>query len=163
MKRCLPLVAVLSLLFVSCATNTPQKRIEKNPERFKTLNTEEQAEVSQGRISRGMSKDAVFIALGKPDKTTIGDRSGSAYEVWEYYDLQPVVTHGFYGGFGRGFGGGFGRGRFGHGGFGRFGGGGFFHGGFFPQVNYIPRKGASVIFTNGTVDSFESVRGSLYR
>lgn len=79
------------LLFSSCVTvNTPQTRIEKNPQIFEKLSPKEQVLVKEKKIKEGMSKDAVFLSLGKADKIEESFANGKKQTVWYYTRTQPV-------------------------------------------------------------------------
>lgn len=55
-----------------------------------------------GRIMEGMSPDAVYLALGRPDRVTRGSRDGKPFELWRYTELQPVYHTNFWAGWGYG-------------------------------------------------------------
>jgi len=140
-------------------------RIEKNPERFASLSPDQQELAEQGKIEKGMHKDGVYIAMGKPDKVTQGANSRGDYEQWNYYRLQPIITHRIGGYWGSGYGGRFG-GRHSSGYGGRFGGrysSGYGGWGYSPTVTYIPRKSASVQFSGDYVDEYQYSGVSLYQ
>jgi len=136
----LPLIA---LLLASCAS-TPQSRIQKNPEMFLSLPKKDQNLVKQGKIDRGMSEQAVFLAMGNPDRKISGNQGGQTYTRWDYSILIPVYTDHFGAGFGCA------PGYYGH----RYG----FYGGYAPSVTYIPTRGSSVYFKKGKVEGWEQVR-----
>lgn len=150
-KNRLLLSAAASLVFASCATQTPQDRIQANPGRFTGLPARHQELVRQGQIDRGMSQDAVWLAWGRPDRVYEGTAEGVATARWDYAGLQAVSTIGFYGGYGYGHGypGAYpyGRGRY-----------GYPYYGITPQVNYVPYRSATVFFKRGKVDSWERAR-----
>jgi len=131
--------AAFSLLLASCATNTPAKRIARNPEMFENLPRKQKTLVEQGKIDRGMSPEAVFLAWGNPDRRIEGEKAGVPTMRWDYYGLYPVHTTGFFGGFGWGS--------------------GCFYGGPYysvaPQITYLPERRATVVFRNRRVDSWE--------
>ena len=136
----LPLIA---FLLASCAS-TPQTRIQKNPEIFLNLPQKDQNLVKLGKIDRGMSEHAVYIAMGNPDTKVTGNREGSSYMRWDYSVLTPVYTNnlgGFYG---------YGSGYHGH----CHG----FYGGYAPSVTYVPTRGSSIYFKKGKVEGWERVR-----
>ena len=135
----LPLTALLS----SCSS-TPETRIQRNPELFHNLSSQHQDLVRQGQITRGMSKPAVFFAMGNPDSKTSGVQHGKNFERWHYNVLVPVYTHGFSPYYGYGYG--------------RYGCYGRYYGmGYYPSVYYVPRHGASVEFIQGKVTGWTSV------
>lgn len=135
------LAAALLTLLTSCSS-TPQSRIQKNPELFLSLPDKHQKLVKQGKIDRGMSEPAVYIAMGNPSNKTTGNREGRSYERWDYTELTPVYSSGFggYYGYGRGY---YGRGP-------------YYGAGYYPEVYYVPTRGASVYFSKGQVVGWES-------
>ncbi len=135
-----------ALLLVSCVPSTPQARIQQEPQKFAALSKNHQTLVQQGQLSRGMSRDAVYLAWGDPSRVFQGSKNGSSTERWDYAGSRPIYTTSFYGAYG-----------FPHGGYGHYGysGVGF---GFGPDVTYIPYRVASVWFLNSRVDSWERVK-----
>ena len=129
---------VLALLMVSCVSQTPADRIEKNPLIFNSLPVDQKLMVQQGRICNGMSQDAVFLAWGHPNTPPVeGESAGSRTERWVYraYESVPVMTTGV----------GFGYGPYGC------------HSVCYPQMEtaFIPYDAAYVEFTNGKVTSWQ--------
>jgi len=144
-----------AVFFTSCATHTPQSRIAENPSLYTKLPAKHQEKVSVGDIQRGMSKSAVYLALGNPDRKSIGETNKGNFERWDYVRLVPVHRNRFHGGFG------YGRGFRGHRGFGShrgFRGRGFHHGGFGTGIDYVPRRSASVYFRNDKVERWDRYR-----
>ena len=80
-------------LLASCAVQTPQTRMAKNPELFEALTPRQQELVRQGKIDRDLPKTGVWIAWGRPDRVAVWDRSGSRIERWTYLGLRPVNTY----------------------------------------------------------------------
>jgi hypothetical protein len=132
-------IVLLSAVLLSSCASGPERRISRNAESFSKLSTADQASVREGKVREGMSKEAVFMAWGRPNQVSEGSRNGAKLERWSYTTLQPV----FMGGFGGGWGGGFG-------GCGRWGGGPFM----MNSLNYVPTPGPSVEFTNGKVSGY---------
>jgi hypothetical protein len=132
------------LIFASCAPSTPQARIQQQPEKFAALSQSHRQLVEQGRIDRGMSQDAVFLAWGAPSRTFQGSRDNRVSERWDYSGSRPIFTNSF------------------HGSYGRFGGPCRSHGfssvGWGPDVAYIPYHIGSVWFIDNLVDSWERAR-----
>lgn len=101
-------------LLASCATVTsPEARIAAEPALFDQLPDKHQELARQGRVTEGMSKDAVYLAWGRPHETKESSRDGKSRETWVYYGSEaiPVRTvglsvgygdycHGRYGGWG---------------------------------------------------------------
>jgi len=134
----------LCLLVGACVPSTPQSRIEASPGKYDRLSGSHQTLVMQGKIDRGMGKDAVLLAWGSPNDTFDGERNGRRTERWDYSGSRPVYSTGF--GFGSYYGYG---GRYSPYGYG-FGVG--------PEVSYIPYTRASVLFVNNRVDSWERAK-----
>jgi len=136
-----------ALLLSQCVSATPQKRIERNPQLFSQLGNRDRQMVSSGVIREGMSRDAVFLAWGRPDRVTVGTTRGKEVEAWTYLRERAVRTVNFNAGFGYGGWGPYG----GFGPFGGFGWGGhpFWGGG--PTVTYIPYTAGVVEFSAGRV------------
>ncbi|MBK1833856.1 hypothetical protein [Roseibacillus ishigakijimensis] len=148
MKILLPILALATaLLFSSCGTSNPTSRIEKNPHLYNQLSLAEQELVSQGRIEKGMSPHAVYLALGSPDRQLEGEADGVHTMRWDYTSLYPVYHNHVYGYWGSGYGR---YGRYGHRGY---------HGfGYAPTIEYVPARSGTVWFENNVVKSWERVR-----
>jgi hypothetical protein len=127
---------------LSPATPTPSasstspivKSHERNPEIYNALSARHKELVQQGRIEEGMTKKAVFLSWGRPDRAAHGSKNGKAYEQWSYAGYQPTYTTGF------GFGG-------------PYGGGCYYDRPFLyePITTYVPYEAARVEFLNGIV------------
>ena len=59
-------VALLASFLAGCST--VESRIKSNPQIYTSLSAADQALVRQGQIREGMSKAAVFLAWGNPDR-----------------------------------------------------------------------------------------------
>ncbi len=70
---------LLALLLSSCQTG-PEARISQDPAKYSRLSSSDKELVSQGNIRKGMTRDAVYLAWGRPDIV----REGSAGEAWAY-------------------------------------------------------------------------------
>src|SRR5262245_24452151 len=79
-------VATGTLLFSSCST--PQTRISENPNLYQSLSPKDQTLVSQGNIRIGMSRTAVWLAWGSPDRKIVGNMGGGTTETWLYIYYQ---------------------------------------------------------------------------
>ncbi len=144
MKCYLPIITLFSaLFFVSCSSHTPQGRIEKNLALYNDLSVQEQELVSRGQIAEGMTPQAVFLAMGSPDRRLEGSNAGVRTMRWDYTSLSPIYTNSFYGHFGSGWG------RYSR----RYGGFGFS-----PTIHYVPTRSNSVWFENERVRSWERIR-----
>ncbi|MBE6419233.1 MAG: hypothetical protein E7031_03805 [Akkermansiaceae bacterium] len=131
-------VAALSGLMVSCVASTPYDRISKNPYIYSSLPQEQQLLVQQGRIERGMSPDAVYLAWGAPNSEPVyGEKKGVKTERWIYLDYEPVTVMSAGGGFTYGYPG--------------------WYGPFsvFSGTAYVPSPSAYVEFENGKVTEWE--------
>ncbi len=127
------LSAAVLLITNSCAPSTPATRIAQNPALFESLSSSDKEQAQQGQIKRGMHKDGVFIAWGKPSGLTAGSRNGKSYEKWVYTSTSPVYSSSFrhYASYG----------------YGRHGcRGGAYGIGFGPEVYYVRRTAATVEF-----------------
>ena len=133
------------LVIGACAPATPATRIERNPEIFRGLTGDQQDAVRDGRILRGMSKEAVLLAWGRPAQQFEQVRAEGPVVRWDYTGTRAVHTQGFHGQFGRGF----------YGPHGPYWRNSFYYG---PDIAYIPYRRASVWFVNGRVDEWESMR-----
>ncbi len=152
------LAVVIATFFVQCAS-TPQTRIEKNPEMFSKLSAKDRQLISHGLIREGMTRDAVFLAWGRPDTVSVGVNRGRQSENWTYEGQRPVRSMSMNMGFGYG---GFGYGGYGYGGYGGFGGFGPYGYGGYPMwgggsaVTYIPYTAGTADFVGGRVVSWKS-------
>lgn len=145
-RKLLAQIAVISSAFVlsNCAS-TVQSRIEKNPGEFGSLTTKQQELVRQGKIDKGMPKSGVFLAWGRPDHVTTGNRNGKEFEAWRYRAYEPVYTQSV----GIAVGPGYGR-------YGRYGYSPNY--GYGTDVYYRPYTAARVDFHNNRVTCWEAVR-----
>jgi hypothetical protein len=75
-------VATSALILTSCST--PQTRISEHPDLYQTLSQRDQALVNQGQIRIGMSRTAVWLAWGSPDRKIVGNMGGGPTETWVY-------------------------------------------------------------------------------
>ncbi|MDF1816815.1 MAG: hypothetical protein P1V20_31725 [Verrucomicrobiales bacterium] len=63
-----------------------RNRISQSPDKFSKLSKSQKTAVKQGQVCRGMSKDAVCLAWGKPDQV---QKSGKKV-VWIYMSREQV-------------------------------------------------------------------------
>jgi hypothetical protein len=140
------LLAAAALFMVSC-TSAIVKRIERNPEIYNSLSSQHKALVQQGRVEEGMTKQAVFLSWGKPDRAARGSKSGKTYERWSYAGYDPVYTTslsyraGYWGYHPHG------RGYYGYDPF-------YYE----PIMTYVPYEARRVEFLNGIVTSWSRSR-----
>jgi hypothetical protein len=115
--------------------------------------------VSQGKIRTGISKNAVWLAWGSPDRKVIGNMRGRPTETWIYVNYE-TAPYSYYGPYDPDFGYGFGSGGFvrtHHGGRSFV----FFGSPFYDPFFYsyippsIPYPYKTVTFANGRVMSFQ--------
>jgi hypothetical protein len=149
--KCLSAIGTLAaaLLLSNCAS-TVQSRIEKNASEYNSLSKPQQELVRRGQIDKGMPKSGVFLAWGRPDRVTRGNRDGKDFETWRYNAYQPVYTQSI----GIAVGPGYGRhDRYGYG----YGYGWGPEYGTTTDVYYRPYTAARVDFHNNRVTGWESV------
>ncbi len=134
----LTVTAALVLSLASCQSATPATRIAENPVLFRSLPTEQQLMVQQGRICEGMSQDAVFLAWGPPNTSPYeGQKNGKNIVRWVYTYQEPVMTAPTMGPVMWGPYGWYGTAMYG------------------PGTAYVPRTAATVEFENNKVISWE--------
>jgi hypothetical protein len=75
-------LATGALILTSCST--PQTRISDHPDLYQSLSSKDQALVSQGQIRTGMSRTAVWLAWGLPDRKIVGNLGTGRRETWVY-------------------------------------------------------------------------------
>jgi hypothetical protein len=98
-------LAAGALILTSCST--PQTRISDHPDLYQSLFARDRALVSQGQIRPGMSRNAVWLAWGSPDRKIIANMRGHPTETWiyVYYATYPYYPYyGPYGPYGPGLG-----------------------------------------------------------
>jgi hypothetical protein len=142
MKTSLLFACAAVLGLASCASPI-ERRVTHNPLLFNKLSTADQLSVRLGQVKEGMTKEAVFLAWGRPSRIATGKKDGREFERWTYTEYEPVYSHTV--GFGIGIGGGGWRHR------------GYYYDPFFyggPTVDYLPTSGRSVEFVNGKVSGF---------
>jgi hypothetical protein len=76
--------------FTSCESANPATRAQKNPAAFESLPAKDRELVLKSTIAEGMSKEAVLIAWGKPDRVSTGSMNGRMAETWTYTTLRPI-------------------------------------------------------------------------
>jgi outer membrane protein assembly factor BamE (lipoprotein component of BamABCDE complex) len=92
------LVAAALAALWGAGCSTPQTRIQRNPEVFSRLTSEEQTMVRNGQIGLGFTSEMVRLALGDPDYIDIRtDKTGTS-EIWTYTSSETMDEMGFYNG-----------------------------------------------------------------
>ncbi len=84
--KSLSLLALAGMLLTGCAASgTVATRKQERPAAYEALSPEMRALVDQGKISRGLSTDGVYIAWGKPGQVTEGENELGQTTTWSYY------------------------------------------------------------------------------
>jgi len=88
-------LATGALILASCST--PQTRISDHPSLYQSLSPRDQALVRYGRIRPGMSRNAVWLAWGSPDRKILANTQGRTTETWIYIGLMtyPYYPYGY--------------------------------------------------------------------
>ena len=93
--------AGLALLFV-LGCSTPANRVEERRELFESYQASVQASIRGGRVSPGMTEDAVWMALGDPDQRSVESTEAADVLIWIYTRSRPgfgvSIGGGSYGG-----------------------------------------------------------------
>jgi hypothetical protein len=92
------MLAVVTSAVILTSCSTPQTRISDHPGLYQSLSQRDQALVSQGQIRIGMSRTAVWLAWGSPDRKIVGNMGGGPTETWvyvyyatyPYYPFEPL-------------------------------------------------------------------------
>ncbi len=85
---------LIAAMIVSGCASLQEQRINKNPDKFAKLSSSHRASVTQGKVVEGMSRDAVYLAWGRPDIVRTGSRNGNSTETWAYTLTQPASFYG---------------------------------------------------------------------
>lgn len=88
-------VVTLLLLFLA-GCSTIESRIQSNPQVYGLLTPADQSLVRQGGIREGLSKAAVYLAWGSPDRIRSGVQSGRTFEAWTYTTLRSQFAPNYY-------------------------------------------------------------------
>ena len=80
------LLALGLIALFGCAS--PERRIKKNPELFAALPSDVQEHIRNGKVQLGFNPDAVFLALGKADRTYSRQTANQQVEVWSYEAIE---------------------------------------------------------------------------
>lgn len=89
-KNLLPLLSVLGVMMLASCASPIAKRIERNPQAYAALSPVNQRLVATGQIAEGLSKEAVFIAWGRPNRKSNGSSNGRRTERWSYAGYDTV-------------------------------------------------------------------------
>jgi hypothetical protein len=96
MKTPAPFLAVgIAFLMASCAAPS-NKRIQENPAAFSQLSPEHKSLVQHGDVAKGMSRDAVKLAWGEPDRQTKEELQGVLCDKWIYTGYVPIEGYHLY-------------------------------------------------------------------
>jgi len=87
-------LATGALILTSCST--PQTRISDHPDLYQSLSPRDQALVGQGQIRTGMSRTAVWLAWGSPDRKIVGNMGAGRTETWLYIYYATYPYFGWY-------------------------------------------------------------------
>lgn len=80
------LLLLAGILLAGCvAPSTVMTRKQERPAAYDALSPEMRSLVDQGKISRGMSMDAVYIAWGQAGEVTQGENELGQTTTWTYY------------------------------------------------------------------------------
>ena len=86
-------LATCALILTSCST--PQTRISEHRELYQSLSPRDQALFSNGQIRTGMSRTAVWLAWGSPDRRLVGNMGAGRRETWVY--IYYATSYPYYG------------------------------------------------------------------
>lgn len=89
-------LSLTAALLAACVM-TPEQRIEKAPEAFAQLTTEQQTIVRAGQVAIGFDASATKLALGAPDRVLERTTAEGITEVWQYLDVYTLPTGPCYG------------------------------------------------------------------
>ncbi|MFM8620331.1 MAG: hypothetical protein ACKOE8_16575 [Opitutaceae bacterium] len=84
----LPLALGVATLLFAAACSTPASRIKANPEAFARLTADQKGLVQAGQIALGFEPEAVRLALGDPDRTTVRTDARGETIVWHFLSYE---------------------------------------------------------------------------
>jgi hypothetical protein len=90
----LGIVALLFGFLAGCST--VDSRIQGNPQTFASLSPADQSLIRRGVIREGLSRAAVYLAWGRPDRLRYGSRAGVPFEAWIYTTTRSEIVPGYY-------------------------------------------------------------------
>ncbi len=85
--------AITTLGLSACSTT--ETRAQENPAIIARLAPVDRNLVLAGRVREGLSKEAVFIAWGRPDRVYRGSRNGKVFEAWVFTTREVRYGAGF--------------------------------------------------------------------
>lgn len=77
-------LALATGAFILTSCSTPQTRISEHPDLYQSLSHRDQALVGEGQVRIGMSRTAVWLGWGSPDRKIVGNMGGGPTETWLY-------------------------------------------------------------------------------
>jgi hypothetical protein len=77
-------LGLATVVVVLTGCSTPQTRISDHPDVYQSLSHRDQMLVARGQIRIGMSRTAVWLAWGSPDRKIVGNMGGGPTETWLY-------------------------------------------------------------------------------
>ncbi|QQL46164.1 hypothetical protein [Sulfuriroseicoccus oceanibius] len=78
---------------LSSCVSPREQRLQANAATFNSLPPVEQDLIRQGRISKGMDTQAVYLALGNPQRVATGTYRNQPAETWIYRGIHAVPNY----------------------------------------------------------------------
>jgi hypothetical protein len=86
-------VFLFAIAFIALsACSTPETRSKERATAFEKMSAEDQRMVLKGKIREGLDEDAVYVALGHPNRTTRGQKEGKREYSWIYARSETRVV-----------------------------------------------------------------------
>jgi hypothetical protein len=82
-------------LAVLTGCSTVESRIKERPDVFNSLPERQRALVTSGQVTEGMTRDAVYLAWGKPDHVVQGSERNQPIEEWVYDATRSQIVPGY--------------------------------------------------------------------
>ena len=96
------LLLLCGLVLATGCASTPQDRIARNRDVYRSFPSEVQRQITAGRVDVGFTPEMVRMALGAPSRVISRQTELGSTEVWVYRENSPRVSVGFgIGSFGR--------------------------------------------------------------